>query len=210
MDIRESLQWRYATKRFNADKKLSSEQLEMLLDAVNLAPTSYGLQPFEVVLVEDAALRAKLKEAAYGQPQLTEASHILVFAANKDLSEEHIDAYVERTADQRGVSVDDLKDFRAAMVGAILSNDAEGRFQWAARQAYISLGVLLSSAAVAGIDACPMEGFDKAGFDEILGLSERGLSSVMMAALGFRSPEDKYAGLPKVRKSKDELIERRS
>lgn len=206
MDILKKLEWRYATKRFDSDKKLNDKQLDLLLDAVNLAPTSYGLQPFELFVVEASKVREELKGAAYGQSQVTDASQVFIFAANSDLSEKHIDAFVERTASQRGLSVDSLADLRSMMVSSIMGKSPEARFQWAARQAYIALGVLLSTAASENIDACPMEGFNNVEFDRILGLEQKGLSSVVMATVGFRSGEDKYGSLPKVRKSRSELV----
>jgi nitroreductase len=206
MDVLKKLEWRYATKRFNSDKKLNDKQLNLLVDAVNLAPTSYGLQPFELFVIGDSKVREELKVAANGQPQVSDASQVLVFAVNKELSEKHIEAFVERTAQQRGLKVESLDAFRSMMVAAIMAKSPEARFQWAARQAYIALGVLLSTAATENIDACPMEGFNNAEFDRILGLDKKGFSSVVMATVGFRSEEDKYGSLAKVRKSRDELV----
>jgi nitroreductase / dihydropteridine reductase len=206
MDVFKKLEWRYATKRFDSDKKLNDKQLSLLVDAVNLAPTSYGLQPFALFVIGDSKVREELKVAANGQPQVSDASQVLVFAVNKELSEKHIEAFVERTAQQRGLKVESLDAFRSMMVAAIMAKSSEARFQWAARQAYIALGVLLSTAASENIDACPMEGFNNAEFDRILGLEKKGYSSVVMATVGFRSEEDKYGSLPKVRKSRDELV----
>lgn len=208
MDILKQLEWRYATKRFDRDKKLNEQQLDRLIDAVNLAPSSYGIQPFELFIVEDAKIREELKVAANGQPQVEEASHVFVFAVNKALSEKHIEAYIERTARQRGVTVESLSAFRTTMVSSVMAKAPEVRFQWAARQAYIALGVLLATAATENIDACPMEGFKNAEFDKILNLEKKGLASVVMATVGFRSEADKYASLVKVRKSRSELTTR--
>lgn len=206
MDILKKLEWRYATKRFDSDKKLNENQLDLLVDAVNLAPTSYGLQPFELFVAESSKIREELKVAAYGQSQVTDASQVFIFAVNSEISEKHIEAFVERTASQRGLSVESLADFRSMMVSSIMAKSPEARFQWAARQAYIALGVLLSTAASENIDACPMEGFNNAEFDRILGLEKKGLASVVMATVGFRSGEDKYSQLTKVRKSRNELL----
>lgn len=204
-EIQEAYAWRYATKRFDATRKLSKEQLDKLLSAAQMAPSSYGLQPFEIMVVEKDDLRKQLQEAAYGQPQLTEASHVIVFAANKKVDEALIDSFVQRVAKTRGQSTESLQDFRNMMVGAVSGKTEQERFQWAARQAYIALGFLLSTAAIEGIDACPMEGFNNAAFDKILNLESQGLQSVVMATVGFRSADDKYAALPKVRKTVDEL-----
>ncbi|WP_026475462.1 NAD(P)H-dependent oxidoreductase [Alkaliflexus imshenetskii] len=204
-EIHEAYAWRYATKRFDATRKLSKEQLDKLLSAAQMAPSSYGLQPFEIMVVEKDDLRKQLQEAAYGQPQLTEASHVIVFAANKKVHEALIDSFVQRVAKTRGQSTESLQDFRNMMVGSVSGKTEQERFQWAARQAYIALGFLLSTAAIEGIDACPMEGFNNAEFDKLLNLEQKGLHSVVMATVGFRSTDDKYAALSKVRKTVDEL-----
>ncbi len=205
-EIKEAFNWRYATKRFDASRKLSKEQLEILLDAARMAPSSYGLQPFEIMVVENDDLRKQLKEAAYGQPQLTEASHVIVFTANKNVDEVLVDSFMQRVAKSRGQSTESLKDFRAMLLGSVSGKSEQEKFQWAARQAYIALGFLLATAAIEGIDACPMEGFNNAEFDRILNLEQKGLKSVVMATVGFRSADDKYAALPKVRKTQDELF----
>lgn len=204
--IKEAYNWRYATKRFDANRKLSNEQVETLLNAAQMAPSSFGLQPFEIMVVENDDLRKQLKEAAYGQPQLTEASHVMVFAANKTVDEALVDCFMQRIAKSRGQSMESLKDFRAMLLGSVSGKSEQEKFQWAARQAYIALGFLLATAAIEGIDACPMEGFNNAEFDRILNLEQKGLKSVVMATVGFRSADDKYAGLPKVRKTQDELF----
>ncbi|ASB50836.1 NAD(P)H-dependent oxidoreductase [Alkalitalea saponilacus] len=206
MDILKQLNWRYAIKKFDKSKKLSKEQLDLLIDAVRMAPTSYGVQPFELYVIEDAAVREKLSEAAYGQPQVTEASQVFVFAAKKDVTVADIEEYVARTATVQGVTVEDLKGFRDMMVGSLEGKSPEERFNWAARQVYITLGFLLTTAAMGAIDACPMEGFDNNGFDEILGLKEKGLNAVVMATVGFRSDEDVYSKRPKVRKELKDFV----
>lgn len=205
-EIKEAYNWRYATKRFDANRKLSNEQVETLINAAQMAPSSYGLQPFEIMVVENDDLRKQLKEAAYGQQQLTEASHVMVFAANKTVDEALVDSFMQRVAKSRGQSMESLKDFRAMLLGSVSGKSEQEKFQWAARQAYIALGFLLATAAIEGIDACPMEGFNNAEFDRILNLEQKGLKSVVMATVGFRSADDKYAALPKVRKTQDELF----
>jgi nitroreductase / dihydropteridine reductase len=206
MEIINNLQWRYATKRFDTEKKLSKQQLDLLLQSINLAATSYGLQPFELIVAEDSSIRGQLGEAANNQKQVTEASHVFVFAAKTDISNEYINSFVERISEVRKIPLSELADFRTKLINSMASKSKEDRFQWAARQAYISLGFLLSAAAMEKIDACPMEGFDRNRFDEILGLKEKGLASVVMATLGFRSPEDKYSTLAKVRMPLDRLV----
>ncbi|TCO05990.1 NAD(P)H-dependent oxidoreductase [Natronoflexus pectinivorans] len=206
MDILKQLNWRYAIKKFDKSKKLSKEQLDLLIEAVRMAPTSYGVQPFELYVIEDSSVREKLSKSAYGQPQVTEASQVFVFAVKKDVTVADIEEYVARTAKVQGVSVGDLKGFRDMMVGSLDGKSPEERFNWAARQAYITLGFLLTTAAIEGIDACPMEGFDNSGFDEILGLKDKGLHAVVMATVGFRSDEDDYSKRPKVRKELKDFV----
>ena len=201
------LRWRYATKQFDPDKKISPENWAALEEALLLSPSSGGLQPRKFVVVADPSVREKLLPASFGQTQVTEASHLVVFAAKTDVRESDVDAHISRTAEGRGVSVESLASFRQMLVGGIVEGkDQSGRREWAARQAYIALGNLLTSAALLGIDACPMEGFLPAEYDAILGLADRGLTSVVICTLGYRAPSDAYAGLPKVRFPKDDIL----
>ncbi len=206
MELLEKLNWRYATKRFDKSRKLGPEQLNTLLQAADLAPSSYGLQPFSLIVVENDAVKEKLSPAAYNQPQVTEASYVLIWAARTDLSEVHVEEYVERIARIRRISTEDLAENEKTMKNSVNKRTPEQRFNWAARQAYISLGFLLSAAAFYDIDACPQEGFKNAEFDKILGLEEKGLSSVVMATVGYRSEEDATQHQKKVRKTLDELV----
>lgn len=205
MELLDKLQWRYATKGFDKERKLGPEQVNNLLQAADLAPSSYGLQPFALALVESDEVKKKLSPAAFNQPQVTEASHLFIFAVRTDLSEKDVDEFVDRIVETRGISKEDVADYEATMKGSIKKRTPEQRFNWAARQAYISLGVLLSAAAIQDIDACPMEGFSNQQFDEILRLKEKGFSSVAMVAAGYRSPEDASQHYKKVRKSLDEF-----
>ncbi|WP_017257478.1 NAD(P)H-dependent oxidoreductase [Pedobacter arcticus] len=205
-EIIDSLNWRYATKSFNGDKKLTDNQLDGLLSAIQLAPSSFGLQPYKVIVVEDQKVKEQLKAAAYGQAQLTDASHIFVFAIEKNFSEKHVDSFIANIAETRGVAVADLKGFSDVMKGTVNSRSAEELDVWNSRQAYIGLGVLLETAALNRIDACPMEGFDNAKFDEILGLQIENLHAVAIAAVGFRAADDVYQHYTKVRKAKDNLF----
>lgn len=205
-EIIDSLNWRYATKSFDTAKKLTDLQLDDLLSAVQLAPSSFGLQPYQVIVVKNQEVKEKLKAAAYGQVQLTEASHIFVFAIEKNYSAKHVDAFVANIAKIRGVAVEDLKAYADVMKGTVNSRSAEALDVWNSRQAYIGLGILLETAALSNIDACPMEGFDNAKFDEILGLDAKNLHAVVIAPVGFRSAEDAYQHYTKVRKSKEDLF----
>lgn len=201
-----ALNWRYATKQFNADKKLTEDQLELLLEAVQLSPSSYGLQPYKVLVISNQKVKAELKAAAYGQTQLTDASHIIVFARTKTYTTAEVDKFAENIAQTRSIEVSMIKDYVDMMKGTVSSRSQEELANWNARQAYIALGVLLETAALNEIDACPMEGFDSAQFDAILGLDELNLSSVVIAPIGFRADEDVYQHFKKVRKSKDDLF----
>jgi len=206
MSIIEDMKWRYATKKFDKSKKLDQKQLNLLLGAANLAPSSYGLQPFQLLVIENRLLREKLKEFSYGQPQVTDASHLIVFAVRNNLSETDVESYIDRIAQNRNVPVSSLASYKATIMSSIRSKSAEQLFQWASRQAYISLGFLLAAAANEKIDACPMEGFQKDKYDELLGLKEKGLSSMVMAAVGYRAEDDDYQYKPKVRKTLDEIV----
>ncbi|WP_439185223.1 NAD(P)H-dependent oxidoreductase [Carboxylicivirga taeanensis] len=206
MNIIDKLNWRYATQQFDASKKLSDEQLQLILEATNLAPSSFGLQPYSIVVIENAELRQKLRGVARNQAQTVDASHLILFAANTNLSDKDVEAFVKRISDTRKVPVETLAEYDALMKNTIHSLPAEAILSWATKQTYIALGQLMVTCAVEGIDTCPMEGFDKKAFDEILGLPARNLTSVVMAAVGFRSSEDKYQHLAKVRKSLDELV----
>jgi len=206
MDFLKNLEWRYATKQFDPTKHLTTEQLDHILRAVNLAPSSYGLQPFRVIVVDNKELRNKLKQAAWGQPQVTDASHLIVFAAHNNLTEADVDEFLHRIAQVTGVSQQSLKEYGNGIKGKVNNFSKEERFIWASKQCYIALGFLLAACANMHIDACPMEGFEPAKFDDILGLKEKNLRSVVMATVGYRSTEDQYQHQPKVRKVSEELM----
>lgn len=206
MEYLDKLQWRYATKRFDKDRKLDPDQVDRILQAANLAPSSYGLQPFSLILVENENVKEQLSQAAFHQPQVTESSHMVIFAARTDLLDKDVDEFVDRIVKARNIERESIAEYETIMKGSVAKRSVEQRFGWAARQAYISLGFLLSAAAMEGVDACPMEGFRNDEFDKILGLTEKGLSSVVMAGLGFRSSEDSSQNYKKVRKSLDEFV----
>jgi nitroreductase len=216
-NIIESLQWRYATKKFDTTKKLTSAQLDMLVESARLSPSSFGLQPWKFVIVTDTAARAKLREAAWGQSQITDASALIVFCVRKNIDDALVDSYMQSIASTRNVPLETLKGFADTIKGSIKSKGTPGTEadpeaatsaakEWATRQVYIALGVLLTTAAHLDIDACPMEGFDPKKFDDILGLSALGLESRTLAAVGFRSADDTTAGLKKVRFPKEEVV----
>ena len=201
------LNWRYATKQFDASRKINARDWAAIEEALLLTPSSGGLQPWKFIVVTDPAVRAKLLPASYGQAQITDASHLVVFAAKKNFSEADVDAFIRHTAATRGIPVESLAAYRDMLVGGIVkSMDEPARDAWARNQAYIALGNLLTSAALLGIDACPMEGFDRAQYDEILGLKAQGLASAVIATVGYRASADKYANAPKVRFSKEQVF----
>ncbi len=206
MSLIEKLNWRYATKKFDHTKKLSSEQLDELLKAVQLSPSSAGLQAYKVIVVEDAAVKEQLRAAANNQAQLTDASQIIVFASETGLDEAYAKNYIDLVAKTRSVGRENLAGFEQMIVGNINRLDEAQKLAWSHKQTYIALGVLLTAAAELGIDACPMEGFNAAKFDEILRLKEKGLTSSVIAAIGFRAEDDTYSKLVKVRKPEEELF----
>ena len=206
MTLIEKLNWRYATKRMNGTK-VPQEKIDRILEAIRLSPTSFGLQPFKVIVVEDPALREKIYNEACQQPQIKEASHILIFAANKNVSAGLVDDYMQLIAATREIPVEGLSGFRAAFDG-IVSGTAEQNFVWTARQAYIAFGVGIVAATNEDVDATPMEGFSTEALDKILGLAEQNLSATTILTLGYRDEKtDSLVHATKVRKSKSALFE---
>lgn len=202
----DNLNWRYATKKFDTSKKVSQKDLEYLLEATALSASSYGLQPYEILVVKDAALRNKLQPAAWGQSQITEASHLIVLANQSTFGEELVDDYLDNVSATRGIPSIDLQGYADFMKSKLMPLSESAKATWTARQTYIALGNLLSAAADLKIDTCPMEGFDNAQFNEILGLKEKGLNAAVLVAIGYRSREDKTQHYKKVRKNKKNLI----
>ena len=206
MTLIEKLNWRYATKRMNGTKD-PQEKIDRILEAIRLSPTSFGLQPFKVIVVEDPALREKIYNEACQQPQIKEASHILVFAANKKVSAGQVDDYMQLIAKTREIPVETLSGFRAAFDG-IVAGTAEQNFVWTARQAYIAFGVGIVAAMNEDVDATPMEGFNPEALDKILGLSDQNLSATTILTLGYRDEKtDTLIHAAKVRKSKSALFD---
>jgi nitroreductase/dihydropteridine reductase len=203
-----NLKWRYATKKMNG-QKVPPEKLENILDTIQLAPTSIGMQPFTVLVIEDPELKAKIAPAIYNQPQITEGSHVLIFAAWKEYSNENVDKYINHIATLRSIPVESLEGMRKMVTGSIAGKTPEQLLNWNMRQAYIALGFGLVAAANEQVDATPMEGFDPDTLDTVLGLQEKGLRSTVILALGYRDAEKDYlSSAVKVRRSKDELFVR--
>ncbi|MBC9931273.1 NAD(P)H-dependent oxidoreductase [Chitinophaga qingshengii] len=207
MDIIEKLEWRYAVKKFDPAKKLTATQLDRITTATRLSASSYGLQPYKVLIVENPAIRERLKAASWNQSQITDASHLVVFARVSNLNESHVDDYTNNIAATRHINQEDLAGFAGVMKGTVNRLDEAGAAAWTSKQAYLALGTLLTAAAAEGIDACPMEGFDAARYDEILGLKDKGLATVVIAAIGFRAADDAMQHAKKVRKPMAELVE---
>lgn len=200
------LNWRYATKRFDASRNIPEADWKTLESALVLSPSSFGLQPWKFVVVTDPDVRQRLRPASWDQAQITEASHLVVFAARKNLGAPDIDRYVDRIAHVRKVPPESLEGFKGMMQNAVTSRSPEAVDQWSARQAYIALGTFLTTAAMLGIDACPMEGFEPARYDQILGLDKLGYTAVVLAAAGYRAHDDAYAKSPKVRFAAEDVI----
>jgi nitroreductase len=204
----DQLNWRYATKQYDPTRKISAADWATLEEALVLSPSSLGLQPWAFLVVDDPAVRAQLLLASYGQPQIVDASHLVVFATKINLGEADVDAHVRRVAEVRGISVDSLVGLRTMALRSIVQGmtDAERRV-WAGNQTFIALGNLVTSAALLGIDATPMEGIEKCRYDDLLGLKPRGLMTSVIATLGYRAAEDKYAATPKVRFAREQVVQ---
>jgi nitroreductase len=205
MSIIDALNWRYATKRMNGNI-IPKGKLDVILKAIALAPSSLGLQPYSIIVIENSAMLKKLKPIANFQPQITEASALLVFAAWDNITDERIEAYIKRISAVRNVSEASLKRIKD-MMGAQLKNTPEQNFNWNARQAYIAIGIGLVAAAEENIDSTPMEGFDHDKMDDILQLKEKGVRSVVLLALGYRDEANDYlVKLKKVRRENEKLF----
>lgn len=207
MDILEKLTWRYATKKFDPAKKLEQGQLERIIRATSLSASSYGLQPYKVIVVTDPAVREQLKAVSWNQPQITDASHLLIFARYDNLEEQHVDQYMENIASTRQLQRTQLNGFEDVVKGTVKALDKDAAAIWTGKQAYLALGTLLTACAADGVDACPMEGFNAAAYDEILGLKEKNLRTVVIAAIGFRAEDDGMQHVKKVRKPLEDFVE---
>ena len=205
--VNERLAWRYATKKYDATKAVPADKLERIIEAVRLAPTSSGLQPFELLVVSNAEIRAKIRAVAWDQAQVTDCSHLLVFAAWDDITPERVHMMFDLTNEVRGFKNEGWEAYRQMLLGIVAERGTEANYQAAARQAYIGLGAAVIAAAFEEVDATPMEGFDPAAVDEILGLKAKNLRSVVMLPLGYRAAEgDWLVNLKKVRRSRESFV----
>ncbi|MBB3187898.1 nitroreductase family protein [Microbacter margulisiae] len=205
MSVLENLEWRYATKRMNGTP-VPQAKLDTILEAIRMAPTSLGLQPFKVIVVEDAALREKIYNEACQQPQVKEGSHLLIFAAYTKITPQDVDEYMDLIAKTREVPVEALSDFKSMITSSLFNGEVQ-HYAWTARQAYIAFGIGIVAAAEEKVDATPMEGFSVEALDRVLDLTEKNLSAVTILALGYRDPETDYlANAKKVRKRGADLF----
>lgn len=205
-NILDKLNWRYATKVFDNSKKVSKEDLNILLDAARLSASSYGLQPYHFFVIEDSEVRSKLRKASWNQSQITDASYLLVLANKPTFDDSLVDNYIDNIIETRGVTKKDVEGYSQMMKGALLGLPDEQKKSWTSEQTYIALGNLMTIAAEMEIDTCPMEGFDKAQYNEILGLNDKNLNASVVLAVGYRADNDETQNYPKVRYSREQII----
>lgn len=201
------LNWRAAIKKYDPSKKLSDDQVELLVETARMAPTSYGLQLVKLYVVSNDSVKKQLMEAGYQQPQFVDASHTFVLAVRETITPEDVQKYVDRIVEQRSVPAESIEGLKGMMLGSIKDRSPQELFVWNSRQAYILLGMMMAVAAEHNIDTTPIEGFVPEKFDEILGITKDGYKSVVVMPAGFRAEDDKYATMPKVRKTKEEFVE---
>jgi nitroreductase len=201
------LQWRYAVKKFDPSKKIPADAWDVLEQSLILTPSSFGLQPWKFFVVDNSALRQELLANSWNQAQVVEASHLVVLAIKKEMGDAEVDRYIQDMSDKRDVPIDGLAGLNK-MIKGFMANPDKGftTDEWAIRQVYIAIGQFMTSAAMLGIDTCPMEGFNPAKYDEILGLTAQGYASVLVCPAGYRAADDKYAVMPKVRYDRSEVI----
>ena len=203
----EALRWRYAVKAFDPEKRIDREVWAVLEDALVLTPSSFGLQPWKFLVVTDQATKEALVSLSWNQRQVAEGSHVVVFAVKYPLGQEDVDEHVGMLAAARGVDRGELEGFRSIMMGFLAQPaDKFDMLCWASRQVYIALGNFMTSAALLGVDTCPMEGIQPAGYDKVLGLEGSGYRTLVVCVAGYRSVADKYAGIPKVRFPKERVV----
>ncbi len=205
MSLISDLQWRYATKKMNGTK-VTQEKIDAILDAIQLSPSSFGLQPYTVLVIEDAATKAKLLPATYNQSQITDCSHLLVFASWTTITPANVETFIAEVATKRGMPLEALNDYKNYILSSESHLSEEQKAIWNSKQVYIALGIALAAAAEARVDATPMEGFNPAQYNEILGLTEQGLHASVVLPLGYRDEQDWLAGLAKVRRDKNLLF----
>lgn len=202
--MKNALAWRYATQKYDPTKKISNEDMQEILEAINSAPTSYGLQPFKLIHVKSTDLRVQLRTAAFDQSPVTDASDLVVFTVNRNVADQHIDSYMQRIVEVRQLERERLNRFQENIVGTLSNFSSEELIAWNTKQAYIGLGFGLVMAAHLGIDSTPMEGFQKEKYDDILGLTDD--HAVLVLTFGYRSDEDHTQHHKKVRKTLEQFV----
>lgn len=207
MNLITNLEWRYATKKFNSSKKVSSENLDQIKKAIQLSASSYGLQLYKVLIIENSEIREKLKPASFGQNQITDASHLVIFCNYSVVTEEHIDEYFTLKSETEKVPISDFKGYSDFIKADVLNKSTIEKHRWSSNQTYLALGNLLNACAELKIDSCPMEGFEAEKYNKILSLDEHGLNASVIATIGYRSDDDTTQGAKKVRKSFTNLFE---
>lgn len=207
MQLIENLKWRYATKKYDSSKKVSQSDLSKIKEAIQLSASSYGLQLFKVLDIKSSEIREQLKPASWGQPQITEASNLLVFCNYAEVKDEHIDEYMQLKASTQGLDLDSIQGFGDFVKGKMHEKSMEEKEAWTAKQTYIALSSAIAVCAELKIDSTPMEGFAPDAYSEILGLKEKGLKASVVLAIGYRSAEDTSQHGKKVRKSIDSIFE---
>lgn len=206
MSVVESLKWRASVRKYDVHKKVSDQDLEALLEAGNLTASSMGLQPFKIVVVSNPELKEQLVPLSYGQQQVGEASHVLVFAIETNVNAQTIDNYIERAMELRNLPASALEGYKNSINGYISSMDEDAKRTWATKQTYIALGTVMTAAADLKIDSCAMEGFEPAAYQKLLKLDEENLMPVVILPIGYRSEEEVMASLPKVRKARENFV----
>ncbi|PQJ29108.1 NAD(P)H-dependent oxidoreductase [Rubritalea profundi] len=205
----DALNWRYATKAFDPSRTIASEVWDAIEESLVLTPSSFGLQPWKFIVVTDPDVKKQLLPHSWNQQQVVDCSHLVVLAAHGPIGNAELDTFIDTTHAVRGGEKESLTFYRDMMGGFIANMSAEQLIAWAKNQVYIALGQLMASAAFLKIDACPMEGITPAEYDKILGLEGTGYFTTVACPMGYRSNDDKYASLPKVRYSKDKIIQQR-
>jgi nitroreductase len=205
-DIIKNLEWRYAVKKFDSSKEIEASKLDTIKRAFNLTATSYGLQPIKMVILKNKELQEQLVQYSFGQQQVAQASHLLIFCIEKNIDAEYISGYFNKVKKVRGTSDSVLEPFKDALVSEFSKMDSNEIQQWATNQAYLAMGNLLTICAAEQLDACPMEGFLPERYDELLDLSSKGLSSVLVLPIGYRAEDDMFSGLKKVRRDIENSI----
>lgn len=206
-EIIKELTWRYATKKFDPSKKITSSDLNTLLNVLRYTPSSYGMQPLKFLVITNPDIRLQLQKASFNQSQVSEASHLIVICAQIETSPNHIDEMTELMSTTRSIEIEKLQGFNNYVKGALKNLSGQEMLLWNSKQAYIALGMFLSNCARLRIDSTPMEGFEPDKYDEILSLTQKGLKAVLVCPIGYRSEEDHYSRLEKVRKPLETLVE---